>query len=247
MRSIPLCLTLGLSCAAALSPTSALAAAGKVTYLDGSANRIPSGGTEAALSMDQDVERGDTIATGAGAKLEITLGDGSVVRMTENSRLVLDRVEAVDVGWKVRLSLSLGAVWAKVSKRSEGEPGFEVQTQRVVAGVRGTQFFVDTADDHAVVVLEGQVNVSDPKGGLLGDKAVHEVTAMKAIAVKEGGKTEGVIGIEGRHDFATLIDWVRKFDFEKSHGPKRATWMERRTDRREDHRADRREQRIYGH
>ncbi len=141
--------------AAALLGLPALAAAdaGQITFLDGHAFRQAGGkGQKAALAQDGAVQQGDVLTTGARSRLEVTLGDKSVLRLGPNSELVIEDAEVKDDGRKVDTKLVLGNVWAKVSTALGGDNKFEVTTDRAVAGVRGTVFRVDAKKDKAVVV-----------------------------------------------------------------------------------------------
>ena len=65
--------------------------AGLVNYVQGSAN------VKAAIS----VPAGEVIATGPGAAVELLLNPGSYLRMGENTRVVLDRVELYDIAVRI--------------------------------------------------------------------------------------------------------------------------------------------------
>ncbi|HSU89257.1 MAG TPA: FecR domain-containing protein, partial [Terriglobia bacterium] len=65
--------------------------AGLVNYVQGSAN------VKAAIS----VPAGEVIATGPGAAVELLLNPGSYLRMGENTRVVLDRVELDDIAVRI--------------------------------------------------------------------------------------------------------------------------------------------------
>lgn len=237
-----------------LVPHLAEAAAGRVTFVAGEVSRTPPSGEPIALGLDAPVEQGDTVRTAAGGRVELTLNDGSVLRLNEGSELVLQQLEqdAESKRWSMRMRVALGALWSKVTGRDGEAPRFEVETDRVVAGVRGTQFIVQAGEEHAVLVLEGEVEVAGAGGRALGDQASHALPPQTAIVVDREGRTEGVVGIEGRHDFNALIDWIRKFDRgggEGLHGEgggREGSWQERRDERRRLHRDQRRDRRIFG-
>jgi hypothetical protein len=138
--------------AASLLPATALAASGEVTYLEGKATRTPQGGGKVALALKSGLEQGDTIETSAGAKLEITLADKSVMRLGPSSKLKLDVTSFSENSREFKATLILGKVWSKVSSIFGSERTFEVRTERAVAGVRGTIFRVDAARSKAVLV-----------------------------------------------------------------------------------------------
>jgi hypothetical protein len=129
------------------------ATAGEVTFLAGDATRT-AGGTTEKLALGSDVLVGDVLETQRRTRLEVRLGDGSVLRLGPSSRAV---VQAASFGKgvedrKVSAKLLVGKVWANVAKAVGGEQRFEIRTENAVAGVRGTTFRVDAAADRSVVV-----------------------------------------------------------------------------------------------
>ena len=135
-----------LVCVAILAPCMALASVGKVSLLKGTAQRAPkAGGAAVALKEGAEIELGDTLTVGTGSNLKITLNDESLLLVGADSVLTIE--EAKFEGLERRAfsaRLTLGKVWAKVTKAVSGsEAKFEVTTDRAVAGVRGTVFRVD--------------------------------------------------------------------------------------------------------
>ena len=112
------------------------------------------------------VGQGDAVRTGAAGRLELKMPDGSRVRMGASSKVTLKRNHFIRDKRSVTLSLWLGRLWAKVTKRVGGERSFAVETQNAVAGVRGTSFsVVADADLSAVVrVYTGTVGVKKNQG-----------------------------------------------------------------------------------
>ncbi|MCB9646420.1 MAG: FecR domain-containing protein [Deltaproteobacteria bacterium] len=115
-----------------------------------------------ALKSGELVHEGDAVKTAAASRLELTVPDGSRVRLGASSQVVLSQGHFGKAGErKVTFTLWLGRVWAKVAKRMGGESSFEVKTHNAVAGVRGTSFAVmANADLSSVVkVYTGSVGV----------------------------------------------------------------------------------------
>jgi hypothetical protein len=143
------------------------APAATVTFLDGQASRTAEGKTE-ALAQGSALHEGDRVETRKRTRLELTLADGSVVRLGPLSRATL---ETAAFGQspeerKVSARLVVGNVWASVARAVGGEARFEVQTENAVAGVRGTTFRVDAAHDKSVVVRVYSGTVAVAGGGL---------------------------------------------------------------------------------
>lgn len=150
------------------------APAGTVTFVAGEATRA-AGGEGALLAVGSPVYPGDVVETRSRTRLELRLGDGSVLRLGPLSRLV---VEAARFGGgpagadrAVSARLRIGSLWARVAKALGGGSTFEVQTGNAVAGVRGTTFRVEASGDRSVVVkvYAGAVAVASagepPPGG----------------------------------------------------------------------------------
>jgi hypothetical protein len=163
--------------AAPLAWASEPATVGTVSLLDGKgqASRKADGGKGATkvLEVGTAIRVGDLLETGAGTRLKITLNDKSVLMLDEKSVLTIDQAD-FEAQTNQRkgfwASLGVGKVWAKVSKAvAGGDAKFEVRTERAVAGVRGTVFWVDavtvvkgakTTKNVRVQVTEGLVAVS---------------------------------------------------------------------------------------
>lgn len=140
--------------------------AGKVSFLKGSAQRgAAEKGPFTALRRNDELREGDLIKTGADARLEIKLADGSLVRLAPNStlKLGLAKANAEKEGEPAQSKLSTGKMWASVTKAIGGDSRFAVRTSNAVAGVRGTTFRVNAEEDGStlVKVYEGAVAVSN--------------------------------------------------------------------------------------
>lgn len=139
--------------AAALGAAPRGGPAATVSFLDGEAVRTAGGQTE-RLAVGSALREGDQVETRKRTRLELTLADGSVVRLGPLSRATLEAAAfgASPEERKVSARLAVGNVWASVAKAVGGDSRFEVKTENAVAGVRGTTFRVDAAHDKSVVV-----------------------------------------------------------------------------------------------
>jgi hypothetical protein len=188
---------------ALLVPAGALGASGKITFVEGAATRAPAGGAAAPAAAGLDVVDGDTLETGPGARLELALSDGSVARLDERSKLVVDSVGALPEqsgGWRVRLSLALGQVWSQVTRKVGEGAGYEVHTERAVAGVRGTEFLVAAAAEHEIEVYHGRVEVA--LRGQEGEAARFQLGAGQRLGVDARGHSAGASAIAGERPFS---------------------------------------------
>ena len=165
-----------------------------------------------ALKQGDTVREGDAVKTAASARLELTVPDGSRVRLGSSSQVVLSQGHFGKQGErKVTFTLWLGRVWAKVAKRVGGDSTFEVQTHNAVAGVRGTSFAVVARADLSSVVkvytgsvgvkkleaeagpgMKGRVRREIPGPERIDKKQWEEVvaTAMKQVKVTSLGQIQ---------------------------------------------------------
>jgi ferric-dicitrate binding protein FerR (iron transport regulator) len=160
--------------------------------VEGDALRSRGTETAAGVAEGDAVLQGDALSTKEGARLEVTLGDGSVVRLDESSRFVLDEaaLHLGGTGFRASLTLAVGSLWARVTRRLEGESSFEVKTDRVTAGVRGTEFLVEAREEHAVHVIDGSVEVGVREER--GPQRTFLVGASHRLRVERGGVHAGV-------------------------------------------------------
>ncbi len=122
------------------------APAGKVTNLEGRADLTAPGQPAKVLFIGDAVNVGDILRTKSASKLEVTWIDGSIARLSENSRL---KVTEFSMGAQKRstiLSLFRGKVQSIVTGTTKlfgakGGSKYEVHTPTSVCGVRGTIFF----------------------------------------------------------------------------------------------------------
>ena len=136
------------------------------------------------VAMDDKFCSGDTVRTSAGSRADILLGDQSVLRVREQTTLVVEGPK--DEGSYV-LDLLQGA--AHFFSR-QGARNLEVQTPYTVAGVRGTEFGVEVGDASTTVrVFEGSVHAANSAGAV--------TLASGQTAVAEKGRAP-VIRLEAR-------------------------------------------------
>jgi len=192
---------------ALLGASSALAAVGSVTVVEGPAFRTPKGGAEQPLPQGAEVDLDDTLRTGPAGNVKLTLTDQSVVVLGPDSELIVERAEfEAQERSRVSLKLLVGGVWAKVKKAIAGSDStFEVSAARAVAGVRGTIFRVDAtpliAGTRPPKIRETVVRVAE------GRVAVNaQVKKSAAKPPPEGPRVE----VPGPTE-VTAEEWERRF------------------------------------
>ena len=191
--------------AALLLASPGLAAVGKVTALEGTAQRIPKGGAEVALAVGTPLELEDTLRTLKNGFLKLELTDGTVLALGPESELVLEVAEfAGQERGAFSARLLVGKFWTQVKKVVAGSTSrFEVKAGRAVAGVRGTIFRLDATPlvagsrppkirETLVRVLEGKVGVDaqvkKPAGKAPAPGPRHEVPGPQEITADEWEK-----------------------------------------------------------
>jgi hypothetical protein len=188
----------------------ALAAVGQVTALEGTAFRIPKGGTELALGSGTSVELEDTVRTASGSSLKLVLTDGTALALGPESEL---NFEVAEFAGQERSAFSarlvIGQFWAKVKKAAAGSTArFEVKGGRAVAGVRGTIFRMDAtplvAGSRPAKIRETLVRVLEGKVGV--DAEVRKAKGKGKPAPPPGPRHE-VAGPEE----VTADEWEKRF------------------------------------
>ena len=117
-------------------------------------------GRKKTLTKDTLVRVGDEVLSAEGAAT-ITLGDGSEVRLSPNSRLIFNRLTQYGKSGMIdtRLRLNRGEVHTRVKPVIEGGARFEIETPSAVAAVRGTAFSLQTGPEGtSLQVTEGVVD-----------------------------------------------------------------------------------------
>lgn len=89
----------------------------------------------------------DQIRTEAESRCEITLEDGTIVRMDENSFQQFEKCMVSKTTKEVSLFLSTGKIWLNARKILAKSDSFKVRTNKAVCAIRGTKFRVDTDDE----------------------------------------------------------------------------------------------------
>lgn len=193
-----------------LVPGLALASVGKVSVLEGTAKRTNGSETQ-ALQVGSEIELNDTIDVGPGSNLKLTLTDESVLMLAEGSRLVID--EATFEGQERKgfvARLGFGKVWARVKKALAGSDSkFEVQTDRAVAGVRGTIFRVDYGDTAKAMVPAQKLRifVRVVEGRVVVSQTVPKVVKGQALKPPKKSDRKQVAGPQE----ISQQEWEKKF------------------------------------
>lgn len=152
--------------------------AGTVTFMMGDVFVSHDKTTWVNADFDMEVYNGDLIKTGMESRCEITLKDGTIVRMDENSSQQFEKCVVSKNAKDFSLFLSTGKMWLNARKILAKSDSFKVRTNKAVCAIRGTKFRVDT-DDY-------QTQISVHKGvvatwSALSDKAEYKANKDAAI------------------------------------------------------------------
>lgn len=123
-------------------------------------------------SAGMELKEGDSVKTGAKAKASVVFFDSSILRLNENTEIVVKDIVSQG-GKKVTLEQTAGQTWSRVLKIS-GIKEYSVETPNTVATVRGTGFSISVGDgDTTVAVKEGKVHVASVnESGVVGEAVV---------------------------------------------------------------------------
>ncbi len=125
----------------------------------GTGEILPFGQSEWEAAPDLGILlEGDSIQSGEGGYLLLSLYDGSNIRMNENSYLSFDKVENFEDGSSIiYLTLNDGQIWYENEKDSLTQVVIHTDNMDVVGGRRF--LLSNKSDNESIYVFEGNVNV----------------------------------------------------------------------------------------
>lgn len=159
------------------APQAAGQRAGEVSRVIPAVNIARTGKTLPAAAKTV-VDWQDLVNTQANARARIALDDGSVLNVGSDSSI---KVVKHDAGaQQTELELTYGKLRTQAQKIAKPDGKFEVRTPAGVAGVVGTDFFIEYANDSMnVIVFEGQVKVCNLAGVCVLAKA-GQMTSLRS-------------------------------------------------------------------
>ncbi len=160
--------------ALALFPSLTLAAnVGKVKKLVGQAHILKDSALKwDALKKGYPLNAGDIVRTMPRSTLMISLKDGSVLFLAEDTKL---KIKAVSEKEESFFSMFSGKMRAVVRKRVNKRSKFKVRTRTALAGVKGTDFIIIIKKDLTIVVTyEGVVAVSNVIESIAGEVTLKQ-------------------------------------------------------------------------
>jgi len=135
----------------------------KITYLAGKAFKSKKKeGPWDRLYKNRRLEAGYYVKTGPGSRIEITMPDGSKIRLASDSILYLSEARFEKETRDYRAHLMAGKVYTRARPARSLNEKFIIRTSGAVAGIRGTSFDTILMPDGATRVkcFEGKVWVA---------------------------------------------------------------------------------------
>lgn len=181
------------------SQGSAYADIGRITTHEGSGEVIRKSGGRLVASLSLDIHSYDNVRTDNG-KLEITFDDGSTVKLSANSKLVIDEFVFDPNPKKSKMAFKVAAGTARFATGKLGlvdKNKIKIRTPTATIGIRGTDFTttVDEVGRSLVVLLPDADGVV---GEVVVESLVDSVTLNEAfqatmVSSAESSPTEPVI------------------------------------------------------
>ena len=144
------------------------------------------------------VYEGDRIQTMRAECLEITIKDGSVIRIAEESDVAIMCPSSKVISPEV----ARGKIWGNIKKLSKRNYDFQVSSGTATAAIRGTVFRMDNDVKDSltkVLVYDGKVEVGPGK--------VLEKKVGPAPSPGERREVEGPKEVPGPYE-VTLMEWI---------------------------------------
>lgn len=134
-----------------------------VVHVSGSVTLVRAGGTPEPLLAGTRLADGDVVKTARNGFATFELLDGSLVRATGDSEVVMQRLKYMMRRQRADtvINLEKGRVESSVAPQAPTGSRFRIRTPLMAAGVRGTRFGVSLTEEGAMTtdVLEGRVEL----------------------------------------------------------------------------------------
>ena len=118
------------------------------------------GGQTVPLTPGTALQSSDQVTTGGNARVQVKLAEGSTVKLGENAKVTIDRMESRGL-FRAALNVIGGAF--RFTTEALGKPrprDVTIKVKNVTAGVRGTDLWGKSTDERDLVcLLEGKITV----------------------------------------------------------------------------------------
>lgn len=163
-----------------------------------------------------ELTKGDRITTGSDGRVEIRFDDGSISRISPDSRVEIESLyrDTIGDGDNTFLNVGWGKAWYRIPDISQRNSRFEVNTPSAVAGVRGTAFAVDAYSDNDTVVrvYAGAVGVR-PKQTSAAPGGIGDSSMAQEVLVNPHQQTR--VSVDAPPPAAEPVDVMTVDDWEK--------------------------------
>jgi len=137
----------------------------KISYLTGTVT-VQRGKASMTGALNTPLYVNDVITTANNSTCEVQLTNYSLIRLSPNSSIKIERKEQTKKGVFHKIFASLGEIVTKVTKLNKNDQ-YEVRTDAAQAYIRGTTFKTSIAPDGSsqFAVLEGKLSVKSLVAG----------------------------------------------------------------------------------
>lgn len=118
------------------------------------------GGHAVPLTPGTKLQPQDRLRTGANARVQLTMGEGSAVKLGENAQFVIDKTDDRGI-FRASLSVLAGAFRFTTDALRRGQKrDINIKVRNATAGIRGTDLWGKSTDERDIVcLLEGRISV----------------------------------------------------------------------------------------
>ena len=118
------------------------------------------GGNTVPLTPGTQLQSNDKVQTGGNARVQVKMAEGSTVKLGENAKITIERVENKGV-FRAALSVLGGAFRFTTDALRKSNPrDVTIKVKNVTAGIRGTDLWGKSTDERDLVcLLEGKISV----------------------------------------------------------------------------------------
>ena len=135
------------------------------------------------LSVGSDIQLGDIISTGKGARLKFELNDGTEVTLGERAQFVVLEFVMGENNGNAVMRMIEGAFAVTSGKMMElVDASMEVQTETATIGIRGTTFWggILNGEDLEIALLAGKGVYVETKAGIVELSTIGDGTTVTA-------------------------------------------------------------------
>ena len=151
------------------------------------------------VDLDQPVYEGDVVKTMEDSRAELTLIEGSEIRIDENSTFNITTLSRKKEKIETKTELVMGRIWSNVKKLATGSK-LEIGSPVAVAAVRGTVYRMDVAQDKST-----DLKVYDGEGAV--SRVPIEKGEIKKPGVEKPTEIAGPREVEGPKE-VSMEEWI---------------------------------------